>query len=257
MFGLSDYLYVMKSIIGPREVPLKDWDTEPKSCPRESDTSWLCFYSKKVDTKLPHITPRTGNVYKFYIPQKAISPNPTETSSLLERIAESAHRTIETNGIKDKNLNLLGVSLGNAIPYYLAYNGYLPSRIVSVVPGSNLPLSIMKSIATLKVQKAINLAASHDENAFSSYYATLSRFSPANLIGKITDQTKIDVHLGTHDLMIPSEEGEKFVQALKIQGINPKIKRYWPFGHIQTIKKFARTWQEKDTTKNPAYAISK
>lgn len=131
--SILDFLYAsFNSDFGEIPKELEYFSVKNKS----SNDFWICFLPESILSfefiKRKIISSRDTEIY--VIPKTIIQPNPMLTRDVLERITEEAINQEFRRG----EINLLGISLGNAIAYKFA-NVFRVDRFVSVVPGSFLP----------------------------------------------------------------------------------------------------------------------
>lgn len=195
--------------------------------------NWICFLPEGILKfsyfKKKILSGRNSDVY--VIPKTAIQPNPELTKDLLEKITEKA---IEDYSNKScGNINVLGISLGNANAYKFA-NNFPVNRFVSVVPGSFLPECIWESIATRKIARGSG-------KTLNDYRDALDNFSPIRNLDNLKAKS-LEIYLGRCDKMIPYKRGKELVEGMRKRGLNPKL-IIFPFsGHCETVFHFARNF---------------
>jgi|SRR3989344_5314480 len=227
MFGsILDYLYVaFENRNG--EIPEEIQHTKTNDGDSEN---WICFLPEGV-LKFSYarnriLSARNSNVY--VIPKNAIQPDPKTTRKLLEEITK---RASDDYYKKQGDINVLGVSLGNA-PAYKFANYFPVKRFVSVVPGSLLPECIWESIATRKI-------AEKSGRTLENYREALNNFSPARNLDNLKVNS-LEIYLGKSDKMIPYERGKELVDEMEKKGLNLKTTIFPASGHCETILYFAR-----------------
>ena len=226
MFGsILDYLYVaFENRNG--EIPKEIWHIKTNDGDSED---WICFLPEGI-LKFPYarnriLSARNSDVY--VIPKNAIQPDPKTTRKLLEEITK---RASDDYYKKRGDINVLGVSLGNA-PAYKFANYFPVKRFVSVVPGSLLPECIWESIATRKI-------AEKSGRTLENYREALNNFSPARNLDNLKVNS-LEIYLGKSDKMIPYERGKELVDEMEKKGLNPKTTIFSMSGHCETILRFA------------------
>ena len=190
---------------------------------------WICF--------LPEFALRFGyirnkilskrNCDVYVIPKTAIQPNPESTKELLEKITENA---INNYSEKRGEINVLGVSLGNA-PAYKFANTFPVNRFVSVAPGSFLPECVWESIATRRI-------AENSGRSLDDYREALDIFSPVRNLDNLKVNS-LEVYLGKSDKMIPYSRGKELVDKMEETGLSPRTTIFSSSGHCETILRFA------------------
>jgi len=192
---------------------------------------WICFLPEGV-LKFPYtkrgiLSGRNCDIYA--IPRTAIQPNPKSTRELLEKIMRTA--ISDYSFMQEKNVNVLGISLGNA-PAYLFANFFQVNRFISAVPGSLLPECIWESIATRRI-------AESSGRTLENYREALDDFSPARNLDNLKVNS-LEIYLGKSDKMIPYERGKELVDEMEKKGLNLKTTIFPASGHCETILYFAR-----------------
>lgn len=233
MFGsILDYLYVSsQNVVG--DIPKKLERISIKE--KDTDDYWICFLPESIlrleFIKRKIISSRDTEVY--VIPKTIVQPNPRLTREFLERITEEA---INQNLGREREINLLGISLGNA-PAYKFANVFSVDRFVSVVPGSFLPECIWESIATRRM-------AENSGYSLNDYKEALDDFSPIRNLDSLSANS-LEVYLGRFDRMIPYSRGKELIEGMRKIGLNPKTQTYPLSGHCEAIFHFARSFQQK------------
>lgn len=221
--AIADYLYVLFQN-GTGDIP--------KGAGRisiinnNSNNHWICFLPESILSfkfiKRKIISSRDTEVY--VIPKTSIQPNPNLTRGVLERITEEAIDDYSKR--QNENINVLGISLGNA-PAYKFANNFPANRFVSVVPGSFLPECIFESIATKRI-------AENSGYNSEDYREALDDFSPIRNLNGLRARS-LEVYLGRFDRMVPYPRGNELVEGMRKRGLNPKL-TIFPFsGHCEAI----------------------
>jgi hypothetical protein len=237
-YGFLDWVYVKSKGSGEDpNINFDEWNITPfEPMRRGTDSYWFCFLPSIVAHR-EDILPESGTIYRYILPSRAISAERGKTVLLLERMVDSVYVDIDFLGLSQAQINFLGISLGNCPAYYLAGNGIDAARIISVVPGANLPWCVHNGLATRRV----------GENARGNGYnhEDLEGFSPISHIGKIASDTEMELWLGGRDLIVPSESGEELERGLTRERANLDVKKDSGSGHVQSIGRFVRDWQRK------------
>ena len=224
--SILDYLYVI-SENRSGEIPKEIQHIQTSG---EDAENWICFLPEGV-LKFSHTRKRIlsmRNCDVYVLPKTTIQPNPESTGELLEKITENA---INNYSKKREEINILGVSLGNA-PAYKFANAFPINQFVSVAPGSLLPECIWESIATRRI-------AENSGRILDDYQKALDEFSPIRNLDNLKANS-LEIYLGQYDKMIPYKRGKELVNEMKKRELNPKTVIFSMSGHCETIFHFAR-----------------
>ena len=236
-WGLLDRIYLLrKGRDENHEADFTSLDISPiDPVFRHSDVFWFCFLPALVSYNLDSL-PQEGNVYTYFQPPKVGSAEVGKTRLVQEKISGKALSDIQGLNLSREQINFLSLSMGNAPAFYLAGNGLDVNKIVSVVPGDDLPWCIQNSIGTGVIAK--------NARTNGYYHEDLDKFSPGRNIGEIHPETQIDLGLGGKDKIVPYESQRKL--AIKAERReNTRIRTYKHSGHIQTIRWFSNDWQKR------------
>ena len=198
----------------------------------KNSEKWICFlpegilkffYTRRI------LSGRNCDIY--VIPKTAIQPNPFLTRDFLEGITEKAINDYSKS--RERKINVLGISLGNA-PAYVFASLFPVDRFISVVPGSLLPECIWESIATKKI-------AENSGRTLENYQEALDYFSPIRNLSSLKVNS-LEVYLGKSDKMIPYKRGKELIDEMERIKLNTRT-AIFPFsGHCEAILYFSRNF---------------
>lgn len=232
-FGLLDEWFLLRRGTGEgSNADFDRWEIAPREpIRRKSDDFWFCFLPSLAAVN-PDTLPREGNVYCYSPPPKAGSAVRGRTLSVLRKMVDKAYEDIQRLDLETEQINFLGISIGNAPPYYLASQVFNVRRIVSVVPGHDLQWCIKNSTSTR------NVATEAREREYG--FDDLDVFSPMNCVDGIDPSTEIEFFLGGRDRIVPYESQRKLADKVSDTIRDVKVRTYKNSGHIQTIMRFSR-----------------
>lgn len=228
MFGILDliYSYVLEYKDG-KNVKLNG--KPAVKIDRKSDETWFCFLPVSAFRPIMNgsLFPKKGNVVAYLVPR--IIPNPAKSYMRISRVYNDALKRAKSHAISGKKINILGVSLGNVIAYRLATK-VKAKELISIVPGSKLPECIWDGIATRKSTRTSGFK-------FEDFNKCLSSFNPIDNVNKIN--SRIEIHLGGYDKVVPYKRGLELLNKLKAKKKNFILRLHPNLGHCAVIFKFA------------------
>jgi len=134
--------------------------------------------------------------------------------------------------------HLIGISLGNVAlsmtaAKLMALNEPDPfSRVTSVVPGSNLALSMWDGMRTQGLRETFERQGVTRDQLDEAWAGLAPSHHAPAMQGR-----DVCVHLSTTDGFIPTQYGEEYITALNDAGANVEVRRSTS-GHVVSIVKF-------------------
>tara|TARA_Y100000034_G_scaffold98457_1_gene120623 strand:- start:2427 stop:3143 length:717 start_codon:yes stop_codon:yes gene_type:complete len=193
--------------------------------------TWFCFLPARVYNKrlLRHgVLPRENKSQIIYrLPFPSVVTNPSEIRGYLDEIYLDA-LSIYVDRFHE-GVSVLGVSLGNALAFRFA-NTVECDRLVSIVPGADVPYGISIGSATKHIYKEALDRGEYDMDAFRD---ALDIYSPEQNINNLPED--IEIHGGSMDRVVPYEQCERLVDKIEASGRHPRlVTRRW-VGHTGAI----------------------
>ena len=236
MFGLEERLTIAITGYGQSDPNYSRKKVVKITEGNSLDNFWIGIFPQSVyDYKILRKNSFPANVksISYRLPRDTIRPNPKETKETLEKIYKDILKTIKSLNIPSSNLNVIGTSLGGVVALRLANNIPL-NKAVFVCPGADLSRCIRDGIATSPIFKE-GLKQGYN---FDYFKKELKEFNPVDNMNHLSKKTRILIHLGRWDKMIPFKEGLEIVSAFKKQGITPEVVKRNFYGHGFTILTF-------------------
>lgn len=198
----------------------------------DSNPNWVCFLPR-VCYRVSYIRKRLiqegTNMDVYVLPNNIIQPNPELTRKFLDDVLMSAIQQ-QNRDYSGKEVNILGISLGNVLAFRFAEN-FQVNKLISVVPGSRLAECIWESIAT-------NGIVQNSGRGLQNYKRILAGYNPIESVSSISP-TYTEIHLGIWDLMIPYFRGKELAEEMKLKS-NVSVKYAKFSGHAETVVSFSR-----------------
>ena len=175
--------------------------------------------------------PKSGNVIIFRFPTEILSSELIKFKKMFEEYYKKALSLVRKRKINKNNLIIIGISLGSS-PAYLLANNYGCKKIITVAPVCNIPNETENSVDSkllLKetIKKGFTKKRIREE---------LLKISPLNNYKNINGE--IEMYLGAHDYIVPSDDSQKLAKKMKKEGKKVKVKIYPHWGHVLTILSF-------------------
>ena len=198
----------------------------------DPDINWVCFvpeFCYHVSFIRKRIVSEGANMDIYVLPRTAVQPNPQLTCRYLNSVFKTAIRN-QARLYSGKEVNVLGISMGNVLAFRFAEH-FQVNKLVSVVPGSRLAECIWESIAT-------NPIAESSGKDLQDYKRSLAGYNPIEWCSSINPRSS-EIHLGTCDLMIPTERGKELAEVMQ-RRFETDVKYHRFSGHLDTILSFSK-----------------
>ena len=190
---------------------------------------WYCFVPKIVvrDKGLREgILPKEGKVVTYVISSlNLVASDAEQFMCNLRQIYDDAMEKINEDLKQWRDINLLGISLGNVLSCKIANS--LPNKkvknLVSLVGGGRLGSSTWNSIMTSHIAKSSGC------KSVQEYEGLVQEFSPLNNLEGVNAQ-RLFARFGSSDLLIPyNPDGKELRNSLENLKVNEKDIKTYPF----------------------------
>ena len=235
-FGLIDLLYLLKRQLGhynyPQFNPVNYYTNIHNNInnPDEGKNIWFYFVPHAIEEHeilKKNYFSGNRNIYRYETDSTyLIKSDPSETASLLEEMCQDASENIERKLKEGHDINILGVSLGNAIAIKMAAT-YPCKNLVSVVGGARLWECITDSLFTWNLVKRSNFSKENYKNC-------LKEFNAIDYVENINSDN-ILLFLGGFDKVVRYSHGKKLAEEFKSKFRNIEVKTYKLWGHCATM----------------------
>lgn len=193
--------------------------------------TWVCFLPWRTtfeEALKIGILPKKGKVIVYECPRGIVNPNPEIPKKMLLALVDDIKR------LNLGRFNVLGFSVGTYVAFYVA-NNFNVKKLVSVVPGAKLGACMWKGCSTTVVRE---MAISLGINSHKDYDKVIKGTNPSQNIHSLPQD--IEVHIATHDKIIPSKYGYKLLNKIqKKHHVN--IVEYEGKGHVLTLLQYGMT----------------
>lgn len=199
-------------------------------------SNWVCFipeFCYRIPSIRKRIIPEGINLDVYVLPKTIIQPNPELTRVFLDDVLRVATQN-QTKHYSRKEVNVLGISLGNVLSFRFAEQ-FPVNNLLSVVPGSRLAECIWESIAT-------NPITENSGRSLQDYQKSLANYNPIESVSRINPSVS-EIYLGGRDLMIPSKRGKELAQAMQ-EKVKVNIKYHRFSGHVETVVSFSKKFHK-------------
>lgn len=178
-----------------------------------------------------------ANLVTYEMPRTLVRSDPWQTREILDNIYEDAKTRGNELRESGQPIIVFGASIGCCPASRLSAELCVPQTLYGV-PGSKLAECIFESKAT---QREV-LAAQGNRRYLRHFQEALEVYNPLHYVGKHTGN--VEVHLGTHDKMIPTFRGRELTSAFeeesrKRQDLEVRVEEYTWCDHSSTMMGFA------------------
>jgi hypothetical protein len=195
--------------------------------------TWVVFLPWRTtlkEAKTHNLLPTTGRVIAYEGPIGLVNPDPAHVKDFLLKLVKDLKKK------KLKQFNLLGLSVGNYVAFYVASMFDNVEKFVSVVPGYDLGACMYGSNSASLVAEMAKELGYEDHHAYDK---ELKGFNPGKHFRNLPKD--IEVHVAEKDQSIESSQALRLIDELKDMGLNIHATIYPGKGHVLTIAHFGQT----------------